>query len=132
MALLHKESIASWRGDRETCDIEGRAARDASSTDQLCRVIACAMSRFMIGTTVATVSITGFPSIALSVCLFAVANGMTESLLQRKNVYGGWGPWLLSFIVRDRREKMWSGILFEEKEPHIADALRCTISSRIV
>lgn len=124
--------VAAFRGDVETQKEENRRAREVFDLDNAFRILACGFSQWAIAAAPVGSGLVGVASIVLPVCLYAVTQGLTEALIERKNVFGGWGGWLLSWVIADRRHKMWTGPVFDEYEHLITDALRCCISSQIV
>jgi hypothetical protein len=124
-------TVASCRGDKDTKAIEFQKLQEIPSFDNLCRIVASLLAGQAISYATASCASDGM-AVAVTIVMYAVAIGLTKSLLALKNSAGGWIPWLMSSLMRDRRPKVWTGELFDEYQADITDSLRCTITRVIV
>lgn len=131
---------AKKREDTETADIESKEMGNIMSVDNACVLLAHVLTQAASTSAAAWIAAGGFMTggaaafvtFAFPACAICIADATAKAMLERKNASGGWAPWLQSFFVTDRRNRIWGGEEYEERCQEISEELRCNILHTVV
>lgn len=132
---------AKRNGDEETAKIESEQMSNILSMDNACLCLAHVLTQaastsaatWIVGAGLATsAGVLTFTTLVMPALAICIADGLARAMLESKNAAGGWGPYLKSFFIQDRREFCWTGEGFEQHEKDIPDGLECEITHEIL
>lgn len=68
-----------------------------------------------------------FATLVAPVACYYISDALAQAMLDRKDQAGGWGAWMSSWFIDDRRPYCWAGDEFEESEQLLPHELKCAI-----